>query len=65
MTLVDPAEGSLLSALEAPFGVLAGVVAYGDRVTARLAVGFALIFVAMVISEVGGELLARLRLQRG
>lgn len=61
MTLVDPAEGSLLSALEAPFGVLAGVLAYGDRVTVRLVVGFALIFMAMVVSEVGDALRERLR----
>lgn len=53
MTLVDSAEGSLLAALEAPFGVLASVLVYGEQVTVRLLVGFALIFVAIVVSETG------------
>ena len=53
MTLVDSAEGSLLAALEAPFGVLASVLVYGEQVTLRLLVGFALIFVAIVVSETG------------
>lgn len=61
VTLVDPAEGSILSALEAPFGVLSSILVYGECVTARLGLGFALIFVAIVISEAGEELLARLR----
>ena len=61
MTRVDPAEGSILSALEAPFGVLASVVLYHEHVTARLLLGFALIFVAIVVSEAGEELAARLR----
>lgn len=59
MTLVDPAEGSILSALEAPFGVLSSVLFYHELITGRLVLGFALIFVAIVISEAGAELLAR------
>lgn len=61
MARVDPAEGSILSALEAPFGVLSSVILYQEQVTPRLLVGFALIFVAIVISEAGEELLARWR----
>ena len=61
MTLVDPAEGSLLSSLEAPFGVLSSVLVYGEQVTGRLVLGFVLIFVAIVISEAGEELLVRLK----
>ena len=64
MTIVDPAEGSILSALEAPFGVLSRVLVFHERVTVRLLVGFALIFVAIVTSEAGGELLARWRASR-
>ncbi len=64
MTIVDPAEGSILSALEAPFGVLSSVLVFHERVTVRLLVGFALIFVAIVTSEAGGELLARWRASR-
>lgn len=64
MTRVDPAEGSILSALEAPFGVLASVVLYHEQVTLRLLAGFALIFVAIVVSEAGEELLNRWRQRR-
>ncbi len=63
MTRVDPAEGSILSALEAPFGVLASIILYGELVTPRLLLGFSLIFVAIVISEAGKEIVARLRPQ--
>lgn len=61
MTRVDPAEGSILSALEAPFGVLSSVLVYHEQVTLRLLAGFALIFCAVVMSEAGEELLSRLR----
>lgn len=64
MTLVDPAEGAILAALEAPMGVLASMIFYHEVVTGRLVLGFALIFVAIVISEAGEELLARLRARR-
>ncbi len=64
MTRVDPAEGSILSALEAPFGVLSSVLVYQERVTPRLLTGFALIFCAVVMSEAGEELLGRLRQRR-
>ena len=47
--------------LEAPFGVLSSVLVYGERVTGRLVAGFALIFVAMVVSEAGDALRERLR----
>lgn len=53
MTRVDPSEGSILSALEAPFGVLTSVLLYHEQVTVRLLVGFSLIFVAIIVSEVG------------
>lgn len=61
MTRVDPAEGAILSALEAPFGVAASIALYHEQVTPRLLLGFSLIFVAIVISEAGEELMARLR----
>lgn len=64
MTIVDPAEGSILSALEAPFGVLSSVLVFHERVTVRLLAGFALIFVAIVTSEAGDELLARWRARK-
>lgn len=48
---VPPAQGSILSALEAPFGVFAGVLFYGELLTLQMVVGFALIFCATLVSE--------------
>ena len=48
---VPPAQGALLLSLESVFGVLSSVLLYGEAMTLRLVVGFALIFVAIVVSE--------------
>lgn len=50
---VPPAQASLLMCLESVFGVALSVVFYGDPLTWQLLVGFGLIFVAVVLSEVG------------
>jgi len=47
----DPASASVILSLESVFGVLFSVLFYGDPVTGRLLLGFALIFVAVVCSE--------------
>ena len=47
----DPASASILLSLESVFGVLFSVLFYHDPVTARLLLGFGLIFVAVVCSE--------------
>ena len=47
----DPASASVILSLESVFGVLFSVIFYGDPVTARLLMGFGLIFVAVVCSE--------------
>ncbi|MBR4098822.1 MAG: DMT family transporter [Clostridium sp.] len=47
----DPASASVILSLESVFGVLFSVLFYGDPVTARLLMGFGLIFVAVVCSE--------------
>lgn len=52
---VVPSQASLLLSLESVFGVLFSVLLYGEQVTARLLVGFALIFGAIVVSEVLSE----------
>lgn len=52
-THVPPAQASLLMCLESVFGVALSVLVYGDPLTWRLALGFGLIFVAVVLSEVG------------
>ncbi len=48
---VESSTGSLLLSLESPSGVLFSVLLAGEALTARLLVGFALIFAAIVISE--------------
>ncbi|MEC4271721.1 DMT family transporter [Adlercreutzia sp. R25] len=48
---VAPAQGALLLSLESVFGVLASVLLYGEVVTGRMLVGFALIFAAILLSE--------------
>lgn len=49
---VPPAQCSLLLSLESVFGVMFSVMLYGEQLTLRLLVGFALIFAAVVVSEV-------------
>lgn len=48
---VPPTQASLLLSLESVFGVVFSVLVYGEQLTARLLLGFALIFGAIVISE--------------
>ncbi len=50
---VPPAPASLILSLESVFAVAASVVFYGEVVTPRLACGFATIFAAVLVSEVG------------
>lgn len=49
---VPPAQASLLLSLESVFGVLFSVLLYGEALSFRLLAGFALIFAAVVVSEV-------------
>ncbi len=51
LAYVSPAQASLFLSLESVFGVLFSVLLYGEQVGPRLLVGFALIFVAIVVSE--------------
>lgn len=55
----DPASASVILSLESVFGVLFSVIFYGDPVTTRLLMGFALIFVAVVCSETKFSFLRR------
>ena len=48
---VPPAQASLFLSLESVFGVLFSVLLYGEEIGLRLVGGFALIFVAIVVSE--------------
>ena len=46
-----PAAASILLSLESIFGVAFSMVFYGEALTARLAAGFLLIFIAVIVSE--------------
>ena len=48
---VPPAQASLFLSLESVFGVLFGVLLYGEQVGLKLIVGFVLIFGAILVSE--------------
>lgn len=56
---IDPSEASLLSSFESVFAVIASVVFYHEVVTSAMLAGFALIFLAVLASELGARLLAR------
>lgn len=52
---VSGAVGSLIMSLESVFGVLISVIFYDEKLTGILVIGFALIFAAVVLCEVGGD----------
>ena len=52
---VEPSQASLLMSLESVFGVFFSIVVYGEPVTPQLIFGFALVFVAVLISELIGS----------
>lgn len=58
-TVVPPAQASLLLSLESVFAVAASVLFYNEQLTPRLVLGFALIFVAVLASELGPTLARR------
>lgn len=51
LAYVPPAQASLLLSLESVFGVIFGILLYGDVLTARLLIGFAIIFAAIAANE--------------
>lgn len=62
---VPPAQAALLLSLESVFAVVASVIFYGEEVTPRLALSFATIFAAVLVSELGSSWLARRRARDG
>ena len=50
---------SLLMSFESVFGVLFGLIVLGEHLTARMAAGCALIFIAVVLAQVLPELKKR------
>lgn len=51
LTEVSASTASLLLSLESVFGVLFSILLYGERLTVQVAVGFALVFLAIVVGE--------------
>ena len=51
LAYVPPTQASLLLSLESVFGVVFSVLLYGEALTPRLLLGFALIFGAILVSE--------------
>lgn len=47
----DAAVGTILLSLESVFGVIFSVLLYHEEVTPRMAVGFAVVFVAVLMSQ--------------
>lgn len=58
-----PSAGALILSLEAVFGVLFSVLLGAEAVTLRLLLGFAVIFVAIVVSETKLEFLHKSKKQ--
>lgn len=58
---VSPSQASLLLSLESVFGVAFSVLLYGEELTLQLAAGFALVFGAVLLSELVPERQARER----
>lgn len=46
-----PSAASIILSLEAVFGIIFSMIFYGERITGQLAVGFSLIFAAVVLSQ--------------
>lgn len=47
----SPSSAAIILSLESVFGVAFSIALYGERLTGRIAVGFVLIFIAVIISE--------------
>ena len=60
-SIVEPATAALLMSLECVFAVIFSVIFYHEALTASIVTGFALIFIAILVSEVLPLLLERRR----
>ena len=62
--VVPPAQSALLLSLESVFAVIASVVFYHELPTPQLALGFSLVFLGVLASELGPMLLRRTTTKR-
>ena len=51
----EPAIGGMLLSLESVFGVVFSVIIYHERITLRMLAGFAVIFIAILLSQRDGK----------
>lgn len=51
----EPAIGGMLLSLESVFGVIFSVIVYHERITPRMLAGFAVIFIAILLSQWNGK----------
>jgi hypothetical protein len=63
-TVVPPAQSALLLSLESVFAVIASVIFYHEQLTPQLVLGFSLVFLGVLASELGPMLLRRATAQR-
>ncbi|MFA9462835.1 MAG: DMT family transporter [Velocimicrobium sp.] len=56
-----PAAASIILSLESVFGILFSILLYGEKLTGRLVVGFALIFISVILSETKLSFLRRFK----
>ena len=54
----EPAIGGMLLSLESVFGVVFSIIIYHERITLRMLVGFAVIFIAILLSQWKGKIQA-------
>ena len=65
LSKADPTSISLISSLESPFGAAFSLLFGMDSFTARLGIGFALVFLSVVVSEAWRGIRERLRRASG
>ena len=63
-TVVPPAQSALLLSLESVFAVIASVIFYHEQLTPQLVLGFSLVFLGVLASELGPMLLRRTATKR-
>ncbi|MFC5221793.1 DMT family transporter [Bifidobacterium leontopitheci] len=67
LKVTPPSQASIIMCLETVFSMLFSVLFYGERVTVTAGIGFVLIFLAIVVSQVrlSGRMLERIGGRRG
>ena len=64
MRYTPASTAAVIMTLEAVFGAFLSIALGYEQLTLRLAIGFALIFAAVLMSEVGGQLFEKLKKQK-